>query len=202
MKKITIFIGALIFVLFAVLQTQAATTTRQIKLQAKDPAKSMTSTSSQALVKNASSTLEKILTPADIKFYEKIQKIGSSLWGVRKMSQNRLRLVQAGEATCVQAAIKTKDGAWLAQIDSFQESLKAAINKRSACQQNAISSTEKQSENLEACLKDFQSSQKLLKETEKNSYSAITKTYQQSLKGCSSTSATGTIMLEDGAEID
>lgn len=152
--------------------------------------------------------LEKILAPEFISTYEKIQKIGTSLWGIRKgsVTASSSPLVRLENATCVVAAIDTKDKAVMSLVTSSAVGLNAAISVRSACQQKAVQSTEQQKAALEACIKDFRTAQKNLRASSKRSQQEIWSVYRTSLKNCqrsaglaTSTKAfEGELLIEDG----
>ncbi|MFA5154932.1 MAG: hypothetical protein WC453_00705 [Patescibacteria group bacterium] len=160
--------------------------------------------------------LEKIATPAQIPLFEKIIKIGTALWGVKKDIVDTLRskasttpaVISASESVCVTAAIDVKDKALMEKITAAATGLNAAITARSACQQTAIQSADRQRANLEACVKTFQNARKQVNNTARAAQQAIWKTYQASLKACRQTVATGTaataetaeIMINDGSE--
>ncbi len=153
--------------------------------------------------------LEKILAPQFIGLYEKIQKVGNSLWGVKKNSDDKdevknspkYREVTAEMRACVAAAIDAKDEALKARVTVTATELNAAITARGECQKNAIVSLENQRENLNICVKNFQMKHKEIMNKAKEAQQAAWKTYQTSLKAClPNTVATSTaeIMIEDG----
>ncbi|HNU81512.1 MAG TPA: hypothetical protein PLA05_02395 [bacterium] len=168
--------------------------------------------------------LEKILAPQFINLYEKIQKIGNSLWGVKKETKSvdnagpkatdqaikpmpKPRLVTAEMIACVSAAIDKKDKALQNQIDLSAESLKAIISTRGECQKKAIQTTAGQLENLNICIKDFQAKYQEIIKQSKDEQQIIWKAYQSDLKACSASAAdnaldsaveSSELMIEDG----
>ncbi len=147
--------------------------------------------------------LEKIAHPSLLNLYEKIQKIGSALWGIKKgeapKASSTPRIITAEMSACVSAAIEKKDTALKARIETSNNELKSAIDVRTACQKTAISSTEKQIENIKVCNESFKKGHEAIlkasKEAQKNAWNA----YQIELRACGG-NATGTapIMIEDG----
>ena len=165
---------------------------------------------SSTKITKASSTIsnkiEKIASPALINLYEKIQKIGNALWGIRKgnsgsKATSTPRLITSDISTCVALAIEKKDTMLKEKIEMANLELKAAIDIRTSCQKIAISSIEKQSENIKVCVKNYQSSHaatvKKAKEAQKNVWSV----YQTDLKACIvSSTSTAPIIIEDGGD--
>lgn len=151
---------------------------------------------------------EKIDSPDQIKDYREIIKKGIALWGVRRITTvaSSSPLVRLENSTCVVAAIDTKDRAVMSLVTSSAVSLNAAISVRSACQQKAVQSTERQKAALEACIKDFRIARKNLQASSKRSQQEIWSIYRTSLKNCqrsaSLTTSTkafeGELLIEDG----
>jgi len=153
--------------------------------------------------------LEKILAPQFIGLYERIQKVGNSLWGVKKNSDDKdevknspkYREITAEMRACVAAAIDAKDEALKARVTVTATELNAAITARGECQKNAIASLENQRENLNICVKNFQMKHKEIMNKAKEAQQAAWKTYQASLKAClpnTVSTSTAEIMIEDG----
>lgn len=169
-------------------------------------------TNSQGTLANAKAQLEKILAPQFINLYEKVQRIGDSLWGIKKSDDVKPavkpRIVTTAMIECVSKAIDKKDEALKNRVTLTAEAVNTAITVRGECQKNAIKSTENQLENLQACVKDFQAkNQEIMKQT-KDDQQKIWKLYQTDLKSCSAldpvvtTSAdvnqASDLMIEDG----
>jgi len=156
-------------------------------------------------------TLEKIATPAQISMYEKIRKIGTALWGVKKSDSVRAedktklqeRVVVSGEmVSCVTVAIDAKDQDLIARANTASEGLVAAISARSTCQQSAVASVDNQKDALDACVKAFQGSTKQVREQNQEQQKSIWSTFKASLKVChgnSDSAGEGEIMIEDGS---
>lgn len=148
------------------------------------------------------SKLEKIAHPSFLNLYEKIQRLGNALWGVKKdapKASSTPRVITADISACVITAIEKKDNALKARIETSNTELKSAIDARTSCQKNAFSSTVKQFEALKICNDVFQKSHesilKLSKEAQKSAWTV----YQTELKACGANSATSTpIIIEDG----
>ncbi len=165
------------------------------------------------------SKLEKIVSPDQIKMYDKIKKVGTALWGIKKdiggMVNPKPAIITAENSACVISAIDVKDKALQEKVGVAAESLRAAIGLRSTCQQQAVKSTERQREYLDACVKAFREEHKKINETARKAQNDIWGVYKTSLKSChpvvaTTTSATvstesvkveqGVIMIEDGSE--
>jgi hypothetical protein len=153
--------------------------------------------------------LEKILAPQFIGLYERIQKVGNSLWGVKRNNDDKdevknapkYREITAEMRVCVAAAIDVKDEALKARVTVTGTELNAAITARGECQKNAIASLENQRENLNVCVKNFQIKHKEIVNKAKEAQQAAWKTYQTSLKACLPnivSTSTAEIMIEDG----
>jgi len=153
--------------------------------------------------------LEKIMTPAQIALFEKIRKVGTALWGVkkgdvRKSTSTPERVAVSAEiSACVVAAIDVKDKAMIERVNVAAVEVTAAISARSVCQQAAVKSTERQGDNLGACVKIFQESLKVSRDKSKAAQKSAEETYRSSLKACriNTTATTATeIMIEDGSD--
>ena len=153
--------------------------------------------------------LEKILAPQFIGLYERIQKVGNSLWGVKRNGDDKdevknipkYREITAEMRVCVAAAIDAKDEALKARVTVTGTELNEAITARGECQKNAIASLENQRENLNVCVKNFQVKHKEIVNKSKEVQQAAWKTYQTSLKACLPnivSTSTAEIMIEDG----
>jgi len=166
---------------------------------------------SQANIK--AGKLEKIPAPQFIKDYEKIQKIGTALWGVKKetvnknindnmkAAPNRYRVIGSDIKTCVATAIKDKDVALKAQLVSNNSDLSDIIDARQACQLIALESMGGQEDKINTCNRDFQAKhQKLLKGMKENQKN-IWKTYKDDMQAClpaKSVQEGELLLIEDG----
>ncbi|MFA5184016.1 MAG: hypothetical protein WC456_00645 [Patescibacteria group bacterium] len=178
--------------------------------------KNLTADAANSSSTPASSTaqrLEKILTPGQISLYEKITKVGTSLWGIKKRVVEALRpkasstpaVISNLESACVVSAIDIKDKALTEKVTAAATGLNAAITARSTCQQAAVQTTDNQRVNLEACIKAFKLAHQAVNETARLAQQSIWKTYQASLKACRPATSPGTveteeIKVEDGGE--
>jgi hypothetical protein len=156
--------------------------------------------------------LEKILTPQFIGLYEKVQKIGTSLWGVKKgdktannSNDNRVkaqRLVTADITECVSKAIDAKDAAMITLTNNSAEKIVATINARGLCQKAAIASIDNQAQNLKDCIVVFQKAHQEIVTGTRQEQKDIWVNYQTETKACavlSSAVATDTeLIIDDG----
>jgi hypothetical protein len=150
-----------------------------------------------------SSKLEKIDHPGLVNLYEKIQKIGTALWGIRKKATSTPLFIEPATATCVAAAIDVKDKVLIARVTAAAAELNTALTARSVCQQTAVIATTTPREALNSCVKTFNETQKAIKEASKKIQNDAWKTYQESLKACrtSATSTSPVPMIEDGGNL-
>ncbi len=169
--------------------------------------------------------LEKIAEPTSIPLYEKIKKIGTSLWGVKKAnvkttpaakipaaliknSVSTVKVVRAEIAECVATAIDIKDKALQEKESAFSSELVSLISERSVCQQAAVKSLDNQKKNLDVCVQDFKKGRDQLQASVKLGRKTVQDVYKNSLKVCSksilatSTKSveTETVVIEDGSE--
>ncbi len=164
---------------------------------------------SSAVSQSATGTkarMEKILSPQLVNLYEKVQKIGDSLWGVKKGDSEKktvkAKLVTAAMIECVSAAIDKKDEALKKQVSASAEELNAAIENRGECQKSAIKSTENQAANLQVCIKNFRLKNEDIMKQAKNEQKTIWQAYQSELKECAALDSTlagsGELIVDDG----
>lgn len=165
-----------------------------------------------AMSSSTKAELEKILTPQLISLYEKIQKIGDSLWGFKKDNKTEIkkedvkpifkyRVVTADMSACVSAAIDKKDLAVKARVTLTGEDINTAIGVRGTCQKTALQTIENQQVNVRKCTENFQMKHKEIAEKAKTEQKIIWQAYEADLKACAPvTTATSTdkFMIEDG----
>lgn len=162
--------------------------------------------------KPASSTnsrkLEKIKSPSEIKNYQEIRKIESSLWGIKKDSSGKKEekneeevkerkpevkksekesvFVKPEAAQCVKTAIDKKDASLKASMSSQNVLALAAVDARNTCQKAALDKTtlSEQAQSNKSCLESYHQavwdSLNVLKQSKENSW----KTYTDDLKAC------------------
>lgn len=172
-------------------------------------------------ISNVKAQLEKILAPQYIKLYDKVQRVGDSLWGVKRseMQENnsneaqetevkqsaRYRTVTAAMSTCVATAIDKKDEALKVRVTATGEEVITAITTRNTCQKQVLQSTDNQQENIDSCNKTFRSSHKTIMEKVKTEQKIIFEAYKTELKACAALDPVATdsdeaseLMIEDG----
>ena len=170
----------------------------------------------------ASSVLEKIEAPEFIHEYEKIRRVGNSLWGILKAggnsdnqgagsdnqggqsanssegensgahSQAAYVAITPDIASCVATAINTKDQAVIAEINTASASLAAAISTRSTCQQAAVQSVNNQQAAVVGCAQAFQTSRQEINSIAKQAQNDAWTTYSASLQACQASSSVST----------
>ncbi len=138
----------------------------------------------------AKKNLEKISSPAEIKLFEKIQKIGTALWGIKKL-ENRIEVrqsfVKPVAVQCVKDAINKKDTALQAAISSRTQSIVGAIEARNACQNSALDklTAKEQFDANRVCVEAYKKSgneyNKILEKSKNESWNV----YKTDLKACS-----------------
>lgn len=158
------------------------------------------------------SKLEVIPTSKDISFFENIKKIGNALWGIKKKPIKKPAIINTERAACVLPLIDAKDTAIKDLLAKQLTDRQQAITDRNSCQKAALSSTEKQRDNLEICNKKFKESNKTIQETYKKGHEATWKTYLTGLKECSKSITTENtttnkevseeIIIEDGDNVE
>lgn len=171
------------------------------------------------------SILEKISHPGEIKLFDKIKQIGTSLWGIRKGDiknpnesqkpmEARPTLVKPVAIECVKNAIDKKDTALTSSMASSSQAMISAINARNACQKLALDKAtgQEQFEANKICVNSFQTSSKNTNESLKKARNEAWKIYKDDLKACSvlqresnatstlTNSANNEIMINDGEE--
>jgi hypothetical protein len=174
-----------------------------------------TETSSDTTVlNNKLGNLEKIAAPRFIGLYEKIRKVGTSLWGVKKseISENednnedenisskivkKQRLVTDDMIECVSKAIDNKDTAMIVLTKDSAEKISVNISERGICQRKAINSTENQLENLEACVVSFQKTHKNIVTNAHQEQKDIWAKHQVKMKTC----VTDSLVTDDNTEL-
>lgn len=164
----------------------------------------------------SSSVLEKISSPLEISLFNKIKKIGTALWGVRKneiqkpINNQKLVYVTPSAVECVKNAIDKKDTAIKASTSKHSQAIIAAIDTRNACQKAALEKTtaKEQFETNKVCINAFQKGAKENNMTIEKERNEAHKTYRTDLKSCSNLQLTSTstsasltaneIKIEDG----
>ena len=160
--------------------------------------------------------LEKILSPEQIKYYQNIRKIDSSLWGVKKENNEKVEVkttkterkpavkVDAAIASCVKSAIDTKDTGLKAAFNAQNSVIITAIDARTACQKAALDETTADSQQAanKLCITAYQTSTKTILLTLSRAKEANWKTFNTDLKACKANStvigSSDSITLEDG----
>ena len=152
-------------------------------------------------------TLEKISSPAEISLFEKIKKVGTALWGIRKenkegkgskdgkednnqkpvINQPKPVYVTPAAAQCVKDAIDKKDTAAKTSTNNHAQKVSSAIDARGTCQKATLDQTtaKAQADANKVCVDTFQKSLKeinIVMETEKK---ATFEAYRTDLKICS-----------------
>lgn len=175
------------------------------------------STKNQLITTAANLKLEKIAHPQDIALFDKIQKIGSALWGIKKsnISQDsgteeikpvklpeikpvRKIAVQPEIAACVKAAIEDKDAALKTAITEHNQAIFTAIDARTICQKTVIDQAlSEQGQANRACLEVYQKAILENKKTLQNHKNTNWQAYRDNLKACQSNNTTTIVSLEE-----
>lgn len=153
--------------------------------------------------KDETKVLEKISAPHLMPWFENIQRRGNALWGFR--IHPFFLIATASSSPCVIAAIEAKDKAIIENSVSQNNEFVAAVNARTACQKTALSTTEKQRENLAKCASAFNNEWKASQQKYFNAQKSIWKTYKESLMVCTklhfaNIATTTSFMIEDGGD--
>jgi hypothetical protein len=159
---------------------------------------------------NMETDLEKISSPAEIASFIKIRKIGSALWGIRKIAKDNLgaATITSEMAVCLKSAIDKKDEAVKSAVLTAKDNLTDAITARNTCQKSALDQT-----GNEAIIKAFKECNKSFSKTAKESRDAQTKARNEAWKifkndnktcygiaGTSKNYDNGNVLLNDGGE--
>jgi hypothetical protein len=143
--------------------------------------------------------LEKIVSLEQVKFFDKITKVGNDLFGIKKPGTYVLPSLSAEQQTCVAAAIDAKDTKISEIITANASGVTTTITARGTCHKAAISLTSGREDAIKACNKIFQESTKAASEKVKTAQKSAWETYRSSLKECSKmTNSSSEIMIEDG----
>ncbi|MBN2884714.1 hypothetical protein JXE04_02200 [Patescibacteria group bacterium] len=189
-----------------------------VRIQANVAANETKNENSNTSLGDKVSNLEKILAPQFIGLYEKIQKIGTSLWGVKKggVASNtkdavvkvkeetvkNQRLVTADMVECVSNAINTKDIAMIALTNDSAEKIAATINARGACQKTSLASVDNQVQNLKDCVVIFQKAHQEIVTESRQKQKDIWADYQVEMKACAASSSVidvnAELVIDDG----
>ncbi len=157
------------------------------------------SNNNNAFSSDARGSLEKIVSLDQVKFYDKITKIGDELFGLRKKGTYVLPSMSTELIACVSAAIDAKDLKLIEVLNTTATEISTAITARGTCQKAALLLTEKRQDALGSCNKTFQEAAKVAREKAKKAQNEIWKVYTTSLKACSTTASSSEIMIEDGS---
>jgi hypothetical protein len=174
------------------------------KKQIKSNVATTTAVTTSGVASTTKTILEKISNPGEVKLFEKIQKIGSALWGFRKIATSTPTLIQPEAVQCVKDAINKKDTAIKTALSSQAQTVLAAIDSRTACQSAALDQTtgQAQADANKVCVDAYTKSIKDNNNTLNNSKNDNWKIYKSDLKACSivstSSSSTSDIMINDG----
>ena len=160
------------------------------------------STTTSAIMKRVTDKtgLEKIVSLDQVKFFEKVTKIGNDLFGVRKKGANVLPAMSADTITCVSTAIDAKDAKISEALTTATSEITAAITTRGTCQKAALALTSGREDAIQACNKTFQTAVKTANDKAKKSQNEIWTTYKTDMKACSTTASSTAIMIEDGGD--
>ena len=155
-------------------------------------------TAQQNAASSTNPTLEKISSPSEISSFEKIKKIGTALWGIRKgskegnnqkppINQPKPVYVTPAAAQCVKDAIDKKDTAAKTSTINHAQKVSLAIDARGTCQKATLDQAtgKAQADANKVCVDTFQKSLKeinIAMETEKK---ATFEAYRTDLKSCS-----------------
>ncbi|MCX6795371.1 MAG: hypothetical protein NT165_01400 [Candidatus Falkowbacteria bacterium] len=130
--------------------------------------------------------LEKISSPGDMNLFDKIKKVGTALFGVRKGDGPKPMLIKPEFAQCVKDAINKKGLAVKAVVSAHNQALVAALDSRLACELAAVDKTSAQ-EQFDANQLCISADQKTRDESEGTFNKAredAQKTFQTDVKQC------------------
>lgn len=143
-------------------------------------------------------TSEKIASPKDIKFFNKIKQIGKSLFGIRKNNAIKPVLIKPENATCVKTAVSAKGVSLKTAMTARNQSVLTAFDTRITCELAALDKTtaEEQRDANKACMeaekKSREESQSAFEKANEATREIFRKAVVACVKGDTSTSATVT----------
>ena len=178
---------------------------RKSEQKKEQPNKANPAQSGNAL--NGNSNLEKISSPADIPLFEKIEKRGNALWGVRKDGGTKyVPVYVTPEAVqCVKDAMDKKDVALKAATTKHDASVLAALDTRNVCQKTALSqiTAQTQFDTNKTCVNNFLVGLKEINKIGTDEKGVAKKVFVADLKVCTALLGSGSqdIMIEDGGDI-
>ncbi len=147
--------------------------------------------------------LEKISSLQDLKFFEKVTKVGDDLFGIRKNTPNILPVMSTTTVECVSTVIDAKDTKIVSAINAASAEIATAITARGTCQKAVLTlETKEINTALNKCNQVFQEASKKANDTMKNVQKETWTAYRNSLKECSknNTGTSSEIMIEDGGQ--
>lgn len=150
-------------------------------------------------------TLEKISSLSDVKYFTKIRKIGTSLWGIRKEAKvNAVNKIEAAAIPCVKEAIDTKDASLKTVFSAFSARVTTALDARNVCQKSALDAAS-QLEANKTCVTTFKNEIKSNNETANTARKEALKVYNEKLKECvklqtPASTTPATLNLNDGSD--
>jgi len=136
---------------------------------------------------------EKISNPGEMKLFDKIKKIGNSLFGIRKEESKKPFFIKPEVATCVKSAINVRLTAVKAAMTDQNSKVLALLDTRVACEIAALDKTtaQEQFDANQLCITADQKAGKEIAMAFEKSREAAQKTFQASVKVCVGV-ATGT----------
>lgn len=159
-----------------------------------------TSTIAKKVAAAQKAGLEKITSIDQVKFFEKITKIGNDLFGIKKKGANVLPAMSSSTIACVSAVIDAKDTKINEALTTATSEITAAITARGTCQKAALALTSGREDAIQTCNKAFQNAIKTANNKAKKSQNDIWTSYKTSLKACSATASSTAIMIEDSGD--
>lgn len=128
--------------------------------------------------------MEKINSLQDLENFEAVKKIGNNLWGIRKIDSQALITPEA--ATCVKTAIDKKDTAIKDALSNVSSNLANLLDQRNICQKTALDKTtiKEQKEANNICINNFKKDMLDGRKTLREAHKNIWDTYKTDLKAC------------------
>lgn len=134
--------------------------------------------------------LEKISHPGELNLFEKIVKIGTALWGIRK-NDGRIGtgqvLVKPVAVQCVKDAIDKKDASLKTAISAQNQTVLSALDSRNSCQKAALDKMTAKDQFVanKLCVDAYQKSVKDNNKILEKARNDAWKIYRDDLKACS-----------------
>ncbi|MEI8361253.1 MAG: hypothetical protein WCG01_03935 [bacterium] len=157
---------------------------RESELQQID--KTMPENPNMFMAASSTGKQEKISSPKDLNMFDKIKKIGSALFGVRKNLQPKPIFIKAENAQCVKDAVTKRAGLMKTAITEHNQLILSSLESRVACEIGALDKTSanEQAAANKLCIESDQKNRDNNESAFEKSRQAAQKAFQLDAKQC------------------